>query len=234
MTVLDTTISSNRFRPVVFDLYRGVHKGIRSELFAVVGEAGRVDPSDDCGLAALEAQVREVAQFLEQHAATEDHHIGPVLEEQVPFLAEQVASDHEALDARVERLCALASGVCNATGPRNEAMHEMYIELASFTGSYLQHQDLEERVINPTLEDTIGVDEMVRIHQSIIAGMQPQELMKGLTMMLPAMNIDDRTGLLGGIKASAPEPAWAAVWSLAGSVLTPDDHQAVGRRLGLG
>ena len=52
--------------------------------------------------------------------------------------------------------------------------------------------------------------------------------------MLPAMNIDDRTALLGGMHASAPPQAFDKVWSLAGSVLSVDDHQAVARRLGLG
>jgi hypothetical protein len=237
MTVLDTAITPInpvRFRPVVLDLYRGIHKGIRGELFAVVGEAGRVDPSDNNGLAALAGQVRSVAHFLEHHAATEDAHIGPVLDEQVPDIAARIAEDHESFDRRVAGLCSLAEEVRSVPGSRNEAVHELYIELASFTGSYLLHQDFEERVINPTLEETIGVAEMVRIHEAIIATMEPQELMQSLAAMLPAMNIDDRAGLLGGMHANAPEPVFAAVWSLAGSVLTPFDHQAVGQRLGIG
>ena len=69
---------------------------------------------------------------------------------------------------------------------------------------------------------------------SLVVTMEPQELIAGLAVMLPAMNIDDRTELLGGIKASAPAEAFAGVWSLAGSVLTAADHQAVAQRLGLG
>jgi hypothetical protein len=120
------------------------------------------------------------------------------------------------------------------TGPRNDAVHELYVELASFTSAYLAHQDLEERVINPTLEDTIGFEGMLSIHNAIVGTMEPQELIAGLSVMLPAMNVDDRTGLLGGIKAHAPAPAWDGVWSLAGSVLVPADYQAVAQRLGLG
>jgi hypothetical protein len=233
VTVADT-ITPIRFRPVVLDLYRGIHKGIRSELFAVVGEAGRVDPADECGLAALDQQVRAVAHLLEHHAATEDRHIGPVLEEQVPLLAERISTDHGVFEHRIGQLCSIVTDVRDAGDGRTDAVHELYIELASFTSAYLQHQDLEERVINPTLEDTIGVDGMLSIHQSIIADMPPQELIAGLAVILPAMNIDDRAALLGGIQANAPAPAFAAVWSLAGSVLTPSDHQAVALRLGLG
>ena len=51
--------------------------------------------------------------------------------------------------------------------------------------------------------------------------------------MLPAMNIDDRADLLGGMQATAPAPVFEGVWGLAGNVLDPADHLALGRRLGI-
>ncbi|MGZ4702187.1 MAG: hypothetical protein ACXV98_13315, partial [Ilumatobacteraceae bacterium] len=71
------------------------------------------------------------------------------------------------------------------------------------------------------------------IHDAIIGNMPPQQLVAGLALMLPAMNVDDRTELLGGMRATAPAEAFAGVWSLAKSVLTSDDHRAVAVRLGL-
>jgi hypothetical protein len=47
-----TTI--DRLQPVGFDPLRDIHKAIRAALFAVTAEAGRVDPSDDLSVAALE------------------------------------------------------------------------------------------------------------------------------------------------------------------------------------
>jgi hypothetical protein len=52
--------------------------------------------------------------------------------------------------------------------------------------------------------------------------------------MLPAMNLDDRVELLGGMQAGAPPEVFDGVWSLARSVLPAADHQAVARRLALG
>ncbi len=68
---------------------------------------------------------------------------------------------------------------------------------------------------------------------SILGNMQPQQLISGLAVMFPAMNVDDRTELLGGMKATAPAEAFAGVWSLAKSVLSLDDSRAVSARLGL-
>ena len=44
-------------RPVVHDLYRDIHKGIRAELFAVTETAGALDPASDADRAALAAHV---------------------------------------------------------------------------------------------------------------------------------------------------------------------------------
>src|SRR5690606_8397842 len=58
--------------PIVVDLYRDIHKGIRAELFAATLEAGRLDPADDAGRAGLDAQVNGLVRFLVQHAEHED------------------------------------------------------------------------------------------------------------------------------------------------------------------
>ena len=40
----------------------------------------------------------------------------------------------------------------------------------------------------------------------------------------PAMNVDDRTELLGGMQQGAPAEVFAGIWGLAGSVLPPADR----------
>jgi hypothetical protein len=77
------------------------------------------------------------------------------------------------------------------------------------------------------------VDAVVAIHGAIIASLPPDEMMRSLALMLPAINVDDRTELLGGMRANAPAPVFEAVWRLAGSVLPGADHAALGARLGV-
>ncbi len=231
MTILESA-TTLRLRPVAFDLYRDIHKAIRAELFAVVGDAGRIDPSDDCGVAALADQVRKTVQFLLEHAEHEDRAILPALELHAPAIAARVVDDHHLLDARMELLVEL-SDAARYTDSRRAPMHELYVELSAFTGTYLLHQDFEERLVGQALESAVGVDGVLAIHAAIIGNMPPQQLTAGLALMFPAMNVDDRTELLGGMRATAPAAAFDGVWSLAKSVLTPDDHRAVAVRLGL-
>jgi hypothetical protein len=213
---------------VAHSLYRDVHKGIRSELFAVTEQAGRLDPSVDEDRAALAAHVADVAAFLVSHAEHEDAAILPTLQSELPALAEQIATEHETIDGRLVDLQAWA----NAAGDRAD-MDGLYLELASFTTAFLAHQDVEERLVMPALEAAVGVDAVLAIHEAIISSIPPDEMAKSLAIMLRAMNVDDRTELLGGMQAGAPPEVFAGVWGLAGSVLPPAELAAVGRRLGL-
>lgn len=219
------------FRIVAVDLYRDIHNGIRSELFALTEEAGRLDATDHGDRGALAAHLASVVGLLVSHAAHEDTAVQPAIERHLPVLAEQIAADHEALEVRIQGLAAVADELAGGASRRD--VQELYVDLAAFTSSYLAHQDLEERAVMPALDDAIGVDAVLTIHQAIIGSIPPDEMAQSLAIMLPAMNVDDRAELLGGMKAGAPAEVFQGVWSLAGSVLTARDLAAVGARLGI-
>ena len=65
----------------------------------------------------------------------------------------------------------------------------------------------------------IGVDAVVGVHQQIVGAIPPDEMARTLALMLPAMNLDDRTEMLGGMRAEAPAEVFEGVWGLAHSVL---------------
>ncbi|MCO8126215.1 hemerythrin domain-containing protein [Acidimicrobiia bacterium EGI L10123] len=232
MTTIETTTPTVPLRLVVVDLYRDIHKGIRAELFGVTERAGNVDPTDHADKADLAAHVHRIVELLVIHAEHEDGHVQPVLERHLPALAEQVASDHERLEARIALLAEQAADIVDGPGNPRWNGHRLYVELASFTSSYLAHQDLEERVIMPGLEDAIGADACLDIHQAVVGSIPPDELATSLAVMLPAMNIDDRVELLGGMQAGAPAEVFAGVWSLATSVLDQRELEALAARLG--
>jgi hypothetical protein len=92
---------------------------------------------------------------------------------------------------------------------------------------------MEERVIVPALVQRLGVDALLGIHGTIMASLSPEQFTRGLAAIVPAINLDDRCEMLGGMRAGMPAEAFAGVWSLAASVLAPEDATAVARRLGL-
>ena len=56
---------------------------------------------------------------------------------------------------------------------------------------------------------------------------------QSLSIMIPAMNIEDRTELFSGMRAGAPPEVFAGALGLAQSVLEPVRYDALARRLGV-
>ncbi len=219
------------FRLVALDLYRDIHKGIRAELVSLVETAGRIDPQNCEDRAALAQHVVSTHAVLELHAHHEDGVIQPVLECEYPSFAERVERDHLQLDARIGRIADLATTI--DSGDVRTRTHQLYLDLARFTAEYFVHIDIEERVIMPSLERAVGVDAVAEMHMAIVGSIPPDDMARSLAFMLPAMNIDDRAEMLGGMQAGAPPEVFAGVADLASSVLRADDFRALATRLRL-
>jgi hypothetical protein len=229
MTVTQTTSPS----PAV-DLYRDIHKGIRAELFAVTAEAGRVDPPHVAARVAVARRVHALVGILDAHARHEDAAIQPVLENELPDLAIRIQTDHRLLEAGSADLRTMADAVVDTPGrSQAAAVHQLYLHLAGFTSAYLGHQDVEERTVQPALTQAIGPQAVMDIHGAIVSSIPPEEMAAALAIMLPAMNVDGRAELLGGMQANAPRQVFEGIWGLSASVLVPADHAAVAVRLGI-
>lgn len=217
-----------------FDLYRDVHKAIRVALFDAVAEAGRIDPSDRTARIAHAASVRDLVRFLVLHAEHEDRELDSVIQQVLPEHAASIAADHVELEIRMEALVALADLAFDTDRDDDRAaMHDLYLELASFTSAYLAHQSVEETVVMPALWEAFGIEPLLGIHGRILASISPDDMGWSLAKMLPAMNVDDRTEMLGGMRADAPPEAFAGVCALAAQVLSPSDFATVSDRLSL-
>jgi hypothetical protein len=219
---------------VPYDPYRNVHKGIRSGLFRVTAQAGSLDPGDRCSREGLAEDVRTLFTLMLSHAEHEDEFVQPHIEVHAPYFAEVIAADHPRIEARMRDIQEWAERAAGAPSAEQRVrIHNVYRELASFTGAYLEHQDFEERQVMPALAAVMTVDEVVAVEQAIVASIPPDEMALGLGLMLPALNIEDRVELLGGMQADAPPEVFAGVWALAGSVLTDEDVRSLGARLGV-
>lgn len=222
------------FRIAAVDLYRDIHKGIRAELFAITSTAGNIDSSNRVDRAALADHVSSVGGVLETHAHHEDSVIDPVLEIHLPDLAEQITRDHERLERTYANILDLSwSVVDTAAADQRRLTQLLHLDLGSFTSSYLAHQDLEERVVMPALDRILGPEQCGALHGAIVGSIPPEDMARSLAFMLPAMNVDDRTEMLGGIRMVAPPDAFVQVVGLARSVLGHSDFAALAARLGV-
>jgi hypothetical protein len=224
----DVTISEL----VAFDLYRDIHKAIRNELFAVTTEAGSLDPADHTSRRRHARRVHALADLLTSHALHEDANLGPEVARLDPTAQLDTEVEHANLEARMHRIAELADLALGSDADR-AASHALYLELAAFTGAYLQHQDHEERVLMRLLADHLDMDALLALHQQILASVAPDVMRRCLELMLPAINIVDRTEMLAGMRATAPAEVFAGTWALAGEVLPTSEYLATAARLHL-
>ena len=77
----------------------------------------------------------------------------------------------------------MADAAAFATTDHGALVHRLYLEFASFTSAYLEHQDVEERVVMPALEAAIGFDAVLAIHQAILGSIPPEKMATSLSMM---------------------------------------------------
>ncbi len=228
----DIERAPDRFELAAVDLYKDIHKGIRSELFAITTGAANIDPAARLDRISIADHVASVSGVLASHAHHEDAVIDPVLAEHHPDLAERVNADHEVLETRFDELVDLSRSAVDAVTPdQRRLVHLLHLELSAFTSAYLAHQYLEERVVMPAIERSIGPAAVVELHEAIVSSIPPEEMARSLAFMLPAMNVDDRVEMLLGIQASAPAPAFASVVDLARSVLHEADMASLSSRM---
>lgn len=227
-TATDTTTA---IPPMVgFDLYRDIHKAIRNELFAVTSTAGSIDPTDNEARRQHAAHVQALAELLGHHAEHEDSNLDAVITGIAPHLQQDIATTHDVLEVRIRSIADLAN-VALAHHDARAATHALYLELADFTADYLRHQDTEERVVMRVLDSHLQLDELLGLHAQILASVAPDVLGRCIELMLPAINVIDRTEMLAGMRATAPAEVFDATWALAGRVLSTREYIATASRL---
>jgi hypothetical protein len=208
------------------EVYTNVHKGLRARLFDLAFELGRVNADDGSELKVALAAYRRTVGFLREHHAGEAAHAEPVLASRAPQVVAANEKQHQALDAAINEMDALAASV-EAGGRAMQALGDRY---RAFLGSYLQHMDHEETVVQAAFWEHCTDQEIMAIHGRIQGALPPGRFSDWLEIMLPAMNLAERAGMLGGLKHHAPPPVFAVASEVAARVLGPAAWSAVRQR----
>jgi hypothetical protein len=220
--------------PVPYDFFREVHKGLRFTLFDVTAFVGAAACDDEIVRAEIADRVHALVALLHSHHGHEDGFIKPLLDTHAPDLGAIVDAGHEEIDhdlaeieLRVDRLCSgddvdgIAAGL------------DLYRYLASFASKYLAHMEFEEGFVMGALRDAMSIGELFEVDMALRAAVPPPTMCAFIAVMLPAMNLEERTNMLGGMKAGAPPEIFELFRAAAEAALTPSDYGIVAARLGL-
>lgn len=219
--------------PDGYDFYREIHKGIRYALFGTTIAAGRLDTTDADEVEALLDAHRNLLHLLHTHHEHEDDFIQPLVEAHAPALALEVVAQHAGVDAGMARLELLADRLATVAAPgRRGAALNLYLDLSRLTSEYLAHQLVEETQVMPTLRAAVPTEELLELDMALRASVPPEEMVLAMTQMLPAMDVEERVDMLGGM-AMAPPEIFAVFREAARIILPSEDFAAVATRIGI-
>ena len=234
VTIDSEILASLEAAPVPYDFFREVHKGLRKALFELVVELGATDFADADERGRAIDRVHATIELLHVHHGHEDRFVKPLVDRVSPWLSGIVDAGHAETDADLaeielgtDALVAADDADCLAAGLT------LYRRVAQFVASYLGHMELEEGQVMTALRDTMSVEQLFVVDMELRAAIPPATLCQFATVILPAMNGEERLAMLGGIRAGAPAEIFDQVRATAERALSPIDYAAVEMKLAL-
>jgi hypothetical protein len=207
-----------------FDIYAPIHKAFRMLMTETLVAVGRVDEHDLPQVEQTLGQVGRLLAFCRMHVEDENRFVHSAILARRPAGALQTQQDHEHHLADIAALEALAAETGAATGPAR-AQRQLYRALARFIGENLVHMEVEESENNAALWSLYGDQEILAIHDQILASLPPEAAMAGLVMIVQASRPSERAQMLGGMARTMPAPAFDAVLEAIRPALSPLDRQ---------
>jgi hypothetical protein len=217
--------------PPRFDLYATVHKGLRLFMADTLSRVGRLDLDDEVEVAATLGQLAGLLETCRAHLGHENQFVHPTIEARQPGASLRIEGEHQ------EHLSAMAGLAGDAAAlralPTAAAGHRLYRHLAGFVAENLQHMDIEETAHNAALWSAYTDEELMGIHDRLLASIAPAEMATSLRWMVPAMSPAERAGMLGAMAQQMPPEALRGVLDIVQPHLDASAWAKLARALGL-
>lgn len=207
--------------PPRFDLYAQIHKTLRLAMADTLARLGSLGAADAGARQLAIAQLRSLLDLCRAHVRKEDHHVHPALEARCAGRSLHIAAQHLDHLAAIDAL--EAETVAFQCAPDAAAAFRLYRRLAVFVAENLEHMEFEETVHNAALWAAYSDAELLQLHLAIVSSIEPAEMARVLHWMLPALNPDERAGLLLALRETAPPPAFDGALRIAQQRLPAGD-----------
>lgn len=214
-----------------FDLYKPIHKLVRSEMFRISTLIGSTNFGNEASLMTFEKEFNGLMMFLKSHNDQEEKNIHPLLEEKAKEILIKVDEErgHSYL---TEQTSKLDSAFSEAKKDLSKC-HTFYLLFNEFVASNLVHLNNEENLIMPALHANYSDKELIDVHQGIMRSM-PQEVFRdSLKKMLPVLNHNERIGMYMGMKQGMPPEAFTGICMLANAALAKEDADNLFKAVGI-
>lgn len=221
--------------PIPYNMYREVHKGLRLAIFDLVTRVGSADCMDSVCRSNTVKSVHELIALLQTHHDHEDRFMQPLILTHARSLAPMVEEGHSEIAADLVQIELCTDKLEGSTGADAAVVTgvELYGRLNLFTARYLAHMGLEEGAVMTALREATTIEELFTVDMALRSSVAPPTMCQFIAIMMPAMNVDERTNMLGGMKVGAPPEIFELFRSAIESALDPGDYRCIASRIGL-
>ena len=202
--------------PQRYDIYRLIHKGIRSYLTETLLAIGRMDPHETAHRNGALNQLEQLLTFCMGHLQHENAFVHPAMDRVKPGCAESMYDHHQHHEAMIRDLRRAATELKIAEPTERDALAaELYRTLAVFVADNLAHMHEEETVNNAILWAGYRDEEIMAIEHALGSSLTPEENAQTMEWMLPAMNHQERCEFLAGMRQGAPREVFDGTLAIA-------------------
>ncbi len=215
------------------DLYVTIHKALRQFMAHTLTRLGAVDLEDEEDFRAVLAGVDSLLVLMKGHLQHENDFIHTAIEARRAGGARHTADDHllhvDAI-ANLEDEARALSVVRQEQRPAHAL--RLYRHLAEFVGENLVHMQVEETRNNEALWSLYSDEELLALHDRLLAAVPPAEMALVVRWMAAALNPAELAALFSAMQAKAPAPAVEAMLDIARTQLSEKRWAQLARALG--
>lgn len=184
------------------DLYAAIHKSLRLFMGDTLARLGRLDIDHSVELDATLTQLDQLLSLCQQHLQHENQFLHTAIEARSPGASSRIEGEHL---QHLDTLAALAADAAALRAqPSAAAAHRLYRLFALFVAENFSHMNVEETAHNQALWSTYSDDELLALHQRLLAAITPAEMATVLRWMVPALNPVERAALLAAMQPQLP------------------------------
>jgi hypothetical protein len=198
-----------------FDIYAGIHKGIRAFMAETLVRLGRIDVADAADRDHALDQLEQLLGFCADHLRHENAFIHTAIEARQPAGSAKIAEEHvehgESIAALREEAAALRAAPEHAAAA---LALRLYRHLALFVAENLQHMHIEETAHNALLWQHYGDAELAELQGRLVASLSPADKELSARWMIPASTPTERAAMIAGVKAEAPPEALVGLMAM--------------------
>jgi hypothetical protein len=201
-----------------FNMYQSVHKGLRAFMADTLTKVGQTDYTDAVEREEAAARLRSLLHVCAEHLAHENQFVHSAMERRQPGSAQRCAGEHVEHLAQIASLNACLDHALAST-PGAKAWQQLYHALSLFVAENFEHMLLEEREHNQVLWQHYSDEELIEIHDALLASVPPDEMAVHFRWMVPQLSHPERVGMLSGMRQGMPPEVFAAQLTLARPLL---------------